>query len=246
MTTDDVGKPVIELRGLSKTYFRSDGTILVEALKPLDLDIPKGQYLGIMGASGSGKSTLMNLLGALDQPTEGQYLLDGTDIASLDDESLSTVRGRKIGFIFQSFNLIPELTIGENVEVPLFYRGVTRIERHRRAIQMLKRVGLGDRLTHRPSQLSGGQQQRVAVARALVGQPSILLADEPTGNLDTATGQSILDLFDELHAEGLNLIMVTHDDTVASRCDRVLRLTDGRVSSDELQRPVQQTAGDGR
>ena len=246
MNTDEVGKPVIRLQGLSKTYFRSDGTILVEALKPLDLDIPKGQYLGIMGASGSGKSTLMNLLGALDQPTEGHYLLDGTDIASLSDEALSAVRGQKIGFIFQSFNLISELTIGENVEVPLFYRGVTRTERHKRAIEMLQRVGLGDRLAHRPSQLSGGQQQRVAVARALVGQPSILLADEPTGNLDSATGQSILDLFDELHAEGLNLIMVTHDDLVASRCDRVLQLSDGRVSSDELQRPVQQTAGDGR
>ncbi len=237
----DPTQNVIELKGLSKTYFRPDGSVLVNALRPIQLAIPHGQYLGIMGASGSGKSTLMNLLGALDRPTEGQYFLDGDDVASLNDEELSQARGRKIGFVFQSFNLIPELTIGENVEVPLFYRGTPRIERHERSIKMLDRVGLGDRLGHRPSQLSGGQQQRVAVARALVGEPSILLADEPTGNLDSATGQSILNLLDELHAEGLTIIMVTHDEGVADRCDRVLRLHDGNVASDELMRQVQTT-----
>jgi len=246
MNTADPAQPVIELRGLSKTYSRPDGTILVEALKPLDLKIPRGQYMGIMGASGSGKSTLMNLLGALDQPTSGQYRLDGSDIAALDDEAVSLIRGRKIGFVFQSFNLIPELTIAENVEVPLFYRGINRQDRHEQAVRMLSRVGLGDRLGHRPTQLSGGQQQRVAVARALVGTPSIILADEPTGNLDSATGRSILDLFDELHAEGLTIIMVTHDENVAGRCDRVLRLADGSVASDELQREVQPAGDNGR
>ena len=246
MTRPDPGQPVIELRGLSKTYSRPDGSTLVEALKPMDLDIPRGQYLGIMGASGSGKSTLMNLLGSLDRPTGGQYKLDGVDIASLDDEAVSSVRGLKIGFVFQSFNLIPELTIGENVEVPLFYRGVNRADRHQQAIEMLERVGLGDRLSHRPSQLSGGQQQRVAIARALVGSPSILLADEPTGNLDSATGRSILELFDELHNEGLTIIMVTHDENVAERCNRILRLADGLVASDEVQQRVQSTASNGR
>ena len=230
---------VIVLRDLKKTYFKADGSVLVEALRPLDLDIPRGQYLGIMGASGSGKSTLMNLLGALDRPTAGQYFLDGDDIATLDDEQLSQVRGRKIGFVFQSFNLIPELNIGENVEVPLFYRGIPRVERREQSIAMLQRVGLGDRLSHRPSELSGGQQQRVAVARSLVGRPSILLADEPTGNLDSATGQSILSLLDELHAEGLTIIMVTHDESVGQRCDRVLHLRDGRVESDQLKQPFE-------
>ena len=242
----DPQKNVIELNQLSKTYFRPDGSVLVNALRPLDLTIPHGQYLGIMGASGSGKSTLMNLLGALDRPTEGQYFLDGDDVASLNYEDLSQIRGRKIGFVFQSFNLIPELTIGENVEVPLFYRGTPRNERHERSIRMLDRVGLGDRLGHRPSQLSGGQQQRVAVARALLGEPSLLLADEPTGNLDSATGQSILNLLDELHAEGLTIIMVTHDEGVADRCDRVLRLHDGNVASDELMRQVQTTNPESR
>ncbi|MBG80542.1 MAG: ABC transporter [Phycisphaerae bacterium] len=242
------GKPanVIQLRGMSKTYFKADGSVLVQALKPIDLDIPRGQYLGIMGASGSGKSTLMNLLGALDRPTQGQYLLDGEDIAMLNDESLSQARGRKIGFVFQSFNLIPELNISENVEVPLFYRGTPRTERRKRAIQMLQRVGLGDRLGHRPSQLSGGQQQRVAVARSLVGEPSILLADEPTGNLDSATGRAILNLFDELHEEGLTVIMVTHDESVASRCDRVIRLSDGLIESDELQPKVESSPSTNR
>jgi putative ABC transport system ATP-binding protein len=205
---------------------------LVEALKGVDLDIPYGQYVAIMGFSGSGKSTLMNLLGCLDRPTSGAYYLDGIDVATLPDDELSAVRGRRIGFVFQAFNLISELTVVENVEVPLFYQRLPAPERRARAIESLQRVGLGDRLGHRPSQLSGGQQQRVAIARALVTNPAILMADEPTGNLDTATGESILALFEALHEQGLTLIMVTHDDRIAGRCERVVRLRDGSIESD--------------
>jgi putative ABC transport system ATP-binding protein len=205
---------------------------LVEALKGVDLDIPYGQYVAIMGFSGSGKSTLMNLLGCLDRPTSGAYYLDGIDVATLPDDELSAVRGRRIGFVFQAFNLISELTVVENVEVPLFYQRLPAPERRARAIESLQRVGLGDRLGHRPSQLSGGQQQRVAIARALVTNPAILMADEPTGNLDTATGESILALFEALHEQGLTLIMVTHDDRIAGRCERVVRLRDGAIESD--------------
>lgn len=220
------------MRGLTKTYFRPDGSVLVEALKGVDLDIPHGQYLAIMGSSGSGKSTLMNLLGCLDRPTSGAYVLDGVDVATLPDDELSAVRGRQIGFVFQAFNLISELTVVENVEVPLFYQRLPAPERRARAVESLQRVGLGERLGHRPSQLSGGQQQRVAIARALVTNPAILMADEPTGNLDTATGESILALFEALHQQGLTLIMVTHDDRIAGRCERVVRLRDGSVESD--------------
>lgn len=186
-----------------------------------------------MGASGSGKSTLMNLLGCLDRPTAGQYLLDGIDVSSLDDTALSRARGSRIGFVFQAFNLISELTIVENVEVPLFYQGLPRAERHTRAVARLEMVGLADRLSHRPNELSGGQQQRVAIARSLVTNPAILMADEPTGNLDTATGDAILDIFDQLHAEGLTIIMVTHDHKVADRCQRIVVLEDGNLASDE-------------
>jgi putative ABC transport system ATP-binding protein len=186
-----------------------------------------------MGSSGSGKSTLMNILGCLDRPTGGSYLLEGLDVATLDDTALSRARGRRIGFVFQAFNLISELTIVENVEVPLFYQGLPRAERLRKAIERLEMVGLADRLGHRPSELSGGQQQRVAIARSLVTDPAILMADEPTGNLDSRTGNAILGLFDELHAQGLTIIMVTHDDAVAERCERVVRLADGEIERDE-------------
>ena len=223
-----------ELRGIKKIYYKPDGSILVEALKGVDLDVPHGQYLAIMGASGSGKSTLMNLLGCLDRPTEGSYLLDGINVATMPDDELSRVRGRRIGFVFQAFNLITELTIVENVEVPLFYQGLGRVERRERAVAQLGRVGLGDRLGHRPIELSGGQQQRVAIARALVTHPAVLMADEPTGNLDSTTGASILQLFEELHAEGLTLIMVTHDDRIADRCERIIRLKDGLLEVDRL------------
>jgi putative ABC transport system ATP-binding protein len=223
---------VVDIRGLRKVYYKPDGSVLVEALKGVDVVIPRGQYVAIMGASGSGKSTLMNLLGCLDRPTSGSYVLDGHDVATLPDDDLSAIRGRRIGFVFQAFNLITELTIVENVEVPLFYQGIAADERRRRAVASLTRVGLGDRLGHRPIELSGGQQQRVAIARALVTEPAILMADEPTGNLDSRTGESILELFENLHKGGLTLIMVTHDDRIAERCERVVRLRDGLIETD--------------
>ncbi len=221
-----------ELHGICKTYFKPDGEVLVEALKSIDLVIPRGQYMAIMGASGSGKSTLMNTLGCLDRPTSGSYLLDGEDVSKMEDETLSRVRGRKIGFIFQAFNLIPELNIVENVEVPLFYQGVDAATRRARAREVLTTVGLHDRFTHRPAELSGGQQQRVAIARALVSDPTILMADEPTGNLDSATGDAILAIIDSLHARGLTIVMVTHDNRIAERCERIVRLRDGVIESD--------------
>ena len=231
--TPDSCPPSAVLRGVTKKYFKPDGSILVEALRGIDLEIPSGQYCAVMGSSGSGKSTLMNILGCLDRPTEGAYELEGLDVATLDDTSLSRQRGRRIGFVFQAFNLISELTIVENVEVPLFYQGLPRVDRQRQAIERLAMVGLEDRLQHRPAELSGGQQQRVAIARALVTSPAIVMADEPTGNLDSRTGASILDLFDDLHAKGLTIIMVTHDDSVAERCQRIVRLRDGLVETDE-------------
>ena len=179
---------VADLKGISKTYFKPDGSVLVEALRSVDLSIGTGQYMAIMGASGSGKSTMMNLLGCLDRPTAGSYLLDGKDVANMEDDELSRIRGEKIGFVFQAFNLISELTIVENVEVPLFYQKVPKGQRHKRAIEKLELVGLGDRLTHRPTELSGGQQQRVAVARALVTDPEFIMADEPTGETDELRG----------------------------------------------------------
>ncbi|MBX3381404.1 MAG: ABC transporter ATP-binding protein, partial [Phycisphaeraceae bacterium] len=184
--------------------------------------------------SGSGKSTLMNILGCLDRPTEGEYLLDGKGITLMEDEELSIYRGRKIGFVFQAFNLIPQLTVEANVEVPLFYQGVPPKERRKQAIAALELVALADRLGHRPRELSGGQQQRVAIARALVTRPAILMADEPTGNLDSKTGQAILKTFEDLHKIGMTIIMVTHDDSIAKRCKRVVRLADGLVCEDRL------------
>lgn len=225
---------VVELRGVARTYFKPDGSVLVEALKGVSLAIPRGQYCAIMGSSGSGKSTLMNILGCLDRPTRGQYLLDGQDCSSMPDTELSAFRGRKIGFIFQAFNLIPELTVRENVEVPLFYQGVSPKERHTRAVEMLALVGLGERLGHRPSELSGGQQQRCAIARALVTNPAVLMADEPTGNLDSTTGRAVLELFEQLHQRGKTIIMVTHDNAIGAMCQRVVRLRDGEVDTDVI------------
>ncbi|MDX9912446.1 MAG: ABC transporter ATP-binding protein [Phycisphaerales bacterium] len=231
------GAPIVaELRKVRKVYYKPDGSIMVEALRGVDAVIRKGEYVAIMGSSGSGKSTLMNILGCLDRPTDGQYLVDGQDIGQMADEELSAFRGRTIGFVFQSFNLIAELTIEENVEVPLFYQRMHRRERRERAIESLARVGLDTRLGHRPSELSGGQQQRVAIARALVTYPSVLMADEPTGNLDSATGQAILKLFEDLHDAGMTILMVTHDDKIAARCERIIRLADGLVESDRVLR----------
>ncbi|MCP4795619.1 MAG: ABC transporter ATP-binding protein [Phycisphaeraceae bacterium] len=224
--------PTAVLEGLTKHYYKPDGSILVEALRGIDLVIPSGEYCAIMGASGSGKSTLMNLLGCLDRPSSGRYLLDGIDVSDLDDTALSRVRGRRIGFVFQAFNLVSELTIVENVEVPLFYQGVPRAERRARAVERLSLVGLEDRLGHRPSELSGGQQQRVAIARSLVTDPAIIMADEPTGNLDTATGDAILNIFRQLHTDGMTIIMVTHDPKIADHCQRVVTLEDGLVATD--------------
>jgi putative ABC transport system ATP-binding protein len=224
--------PACELRAVRKVYYKPDGSVLVEALRGVDLLVPRGQYTAIMGPSGSGKSTLMNLLGCLDQPTDGAYFLDGQDVAQMTDEELSDYRGRKIGFVFQAFNLISQLKIEDNVEVPLFYQGVPKPERERRARQALATVGLEDRIGHRPSELSGGQQQRAAIARALVTSPVVLMADEPTGNLDTKTGEAILKVFEDLHVAGMTILMVTHDDRIAQRCQRVVRLRDGVVESD--------------
>jgi putative ABC transport system ATP-binding protein len=225
---------VIQLHGVSKTYYKPDGSIMVEALRDADLQIRRGEYVAVMGASGSGKSTLMNIIGCLDKPTTGRYLLDGSDVQAMSDERLSVYRGQKIGFVFQTFNLIPQLRIEENIEVPLFYQGTPRHERRARALAGLDQVGLGDRIGHRPSELSGGQQQRVAIARALINDPVVLLADEPTGNLDSTTGDSILALFEQLHDQGMTIAIVTHDESIAHRCSRVIRLKDGRIDSDTL------------
>lgn len=226
------GRPVVELQGVEKTYYKPDGSVMVQALRGVDITIREGEYVAIMGASGSGKSTLMNTLGCLDKPTAGRYNLDGKNARDMDDESLSKFRGEKIGFVFQAFNLIPQLTVEENVEVPLFYQGKPAKVRKQRSEKSLGLVGLADRLDHRPRELSGGQQQRVAIARALVTDPVILMADEPTGNLDSKTGASILKLFEELHEKGMTIIMVTHDDDIAEHCERIIRLRDGVVESD--------------
>jgi putative ABC transport system ATP-binding protein len=231
-------KPVVNLQNIKRVYYKPDGSILVEALAGVDLEIPKGQSIAIMGASGSGKSTLMNILGCLDRATEGSYFLDGKDVALLDDRTLSAVRGNTIGFVFQSFNLIPQLTILENVEVPLFYQRIPIAQRRNLTLEMLDRVGLSDRTGHRPGELSGGQQQRAAIARALVTDPSILLADEPTGNLDTRTGNDVMELFDSLHDEGLTTILVTHDEKIGSRCERIIHLDDGLIDNDTMRNGV--------
>ena len=225
---------VVRVEAVTKTYHLSDDAPPVHALREVSVNVPRGQYMAVMGPSGSGKSTLMNILGCLDRPSSGRYILDGHDISVMPDEPLSQMRGKLIGLVFQAFNLVSQLTVAENVEVPMFYQGIHRHERRKRATKVLQHVGLADRMDHRPGELSGGQQQRVAVARALVNDPSILMADEPTGNLDTATGEAILAMFDELHRDGLTIIMVTHDDSVAERCQRVLRLRDGEIERDDI------------
>jgi len=223
---------IVSMRGIERIYYKPDGSVLVSALRGVDLDVPAGQSLAIMGPSGSGKSTLMNIIGCLDQPTSGSISIAGQDVSSLNDAELSLVRGKQIGFVFQSFNLIPQLTIEQNVEVPLFYRRVRAPQRRIEATAILDRVGLGDRIGHKPSELSGGQQQRAAIARALVTNPSILLADEPTGNLDSKTGNDILQLFDEMNADGLTIMVVTHDEEVGKRCNRTIQLLDGLIDRD--------------
>lgn len=226
--------PVLQLTDITKVYGVGDAE--VRALDGVSLEVQPGDYVAIMGASGSGKSTLMNIIGALDVATSGDYRLDGIDIGSLNDESLSIVRNRKIGFVFQSFNLIPRTTALANVELPLTYRGLHRGDRRRRAKAALTAVGLADRMDHRPNELSGGQQQRVAVARALVTQPSLLLADEPTGNLDSRSTRDVLSLLDQVHAQGRTIVVITHEDEVAQHADRVITLMDGRIADDRRVR----------
>ena len=218
---------LIEMHELTRVY--DLGPQQIFALRGVDLTIDPGEYVAIMGPSGSGKSTLMNIVGCLDTPSSGQYLLDGVPVETLNDDELAAIRNKKIGFVFQTFNLLARTTALQNVELPLVYAKIPRHERRQLAEEALVAVGLGDRMTHQPNELSGGQRQRVAIARALVNKPSLLLADEPTGNLDSQTGREILDLFHELHGRGNSIIMVTHEDDVAKEAARVIRLKDGRV-----------------
>ena len=225
---------VIRLRGLQRRYVMGAETI--DALRSIDVDVCRNEYLAIMGQSGSGKSTLMNIIGCLDRPTAGDYWLSGSQVSSMSDKQLASVRNREIGFVFQTFNLLPRMSALANVEVPLIYSGLKKKQRVERASAALDTVGLGDRMSHRPSEMSGGQRQRVAVARALVTDPSILLADEPTGNLDSATGEDIMRLFDTLHAAGNTIIVVTHEQHIADHAGRIVRLSDGDIVSDEIIR----------
>ncbi|MBN1422115.1 MAG: ABC transporter ATP-binding protein [Planctomycetes bacterium] len=227
------GRPIVEFEDLHKVYHI--GTVEVRALDGITISIRQGGFVAIMGPSGSGKSTLLNILGCLDRPTSGRYLLGGDDVSQLSDDELSEIRSRRLGFIFQSYNLIPQLNVLENIEVPLFYQGLSPVACRERALSLAERVGLTDRLHHKPTELSGGQQQRVAIARSLANDPLAILADEPTGNLDSATGQEILELIQELHAQGKTIILVTHDERVAAAAERIVRLRDGRVERDEVR-----------
>jgi putative ABC transport system ATP-binding protein len=229
-----MSEPVIRIRELTRDYLMGSET--VRALRGVSLDIHPNEYVAIMGPSGSGKSTLMNLIGCLDTPTAGEYRLNGQEVSRLSDNALASVRNGEIGFVFQTFNLLARATALHNVELPLVYAGVPAAERRARAVRALEAVGLGDRMEHRPNELSGGQRQRVAIARALVNQPAILLADEPTGNLDSTTSEEIMHLFGELHGTGQTVIMVTHEPDIAACAERVVVLRDGQVASDRLNR----------
>ncbi len=223
---------LIDLREIYKVY--DMGAEKVHALNGVDLEVERGEYVAIMGSSGSGKSTLMNLLGCLDTPSSGSYILNGTAVQELDDSELAAIRNKEIGFVFQTFNLLARTDALHNVELPLIYAGLSRAERRERASEALERVGLGSRMNHQPNELSGGQRQRVAIARALVNDPSILLADEPTGNLDSATSEEIMHLFDELHQAGNTVVLVTHEPDIAEHAWRKVMLRDGKVTSDQL------------
>ena len=223
--------PILAMEKLCKSYW--PGATELKVLRDIDLSIGRGEYLAIMGPSGSGKSTLLNMIGCLDQPSNGRYLLGGDNVSTLDDDQLSLIRGAQIGFVFQSFNLISQLNVIENIEVPMYYQGLSEHKSFERAVELAEMVGLSDRIKHRPFELSGGQQQRVAIARALANDPLIILADEPTGNLDSKSGADILAILDRLHQEGKTLIAVTHDENIAAHAQRVIHLLDGRIQRQE-------------
>jgi putative ABC transport system ATP-binding protein len=228
---------IIKMDDIGKIY--KTGSIEVEALKNINLSIDKGEFTAIMGPSGSGKSTLMNIIGCLDRATSGNYELDGVDISRLNDNELAKIRNLKIGFVFQSFNLLPKMTALKNVELPMIYTGLDKKERRARALQAIEKVGLLDRAHHKPSELSGGQKQRVAIARALVNNPSIILADEPTGNLDSASGEDIMAIFQELNREGVTIVLVTHEQIIAQHTKRIISFMDGRITKDvAVSKPV--------
>ena len=228
--------PLIRMQGVTKTY--DAGELAVQALRGVDLDIQRGQMVAIIGPSGSGKSTLMHILGCLDAPTDGAYRLEGKDVSELSGFQLAAIRNQKIGFVFQTFNLLPKASLLRNVELPLLYAGIAGAERKELALGALDKVGLRERARHRPAELSGGQRQRAAIARAIVNQPSLILADEPTGNLDTKTGLEILEIFDRMHARGETIVIVTHDPRIAERCERVVSIVDGVIENDTLRSAV--------
>lgn len=227
---------IIQLINLQRSF--TIGAEIVLALRDVSLEIKKNEYVALMGPSGSGKSTLMNLLGCLDTPTSGKYILNGTDVSSLSDNELAEIRNKEIGFIFQTFNLLPKSTALENVILPLIYAGVSKTEREKRAFETLENVGLGNRVKHKPNELSGGQRQRVAIARALVNNPAIILADEPTGNLDSKTSVEIMGLFEEIHQKGNTIIVVTHEEDIARHAHRIIRLRDGVIETDEINQQI--------
>lgn len=230
-----MAEELITVKGITKVY--QVGEQEVRALDGVDLVIKRGEYVALMGPSGSGKSTLMNMIGCLDTPTDGSYVLNGQEVGSLVDDELAEIRNKEIGFVFQTFNLLPRYSSLENVSLPLIYGGKSKAERDRRGKEVLEQVGLGDRIDHKPNELSGGQRQRVAVARALVNHPSIILADEPTGNLDTKTSYEIMRLFDEIHKQGNTIILVTHEEDIAAHTHRIIRLRDGKVETDTPNEP---------
>lgn len=229
---DDKNPVIIEMKNITKTYIV--GLEEVHALRGISLTVRKNEYIAVMGPSGSGKSTLMNIIGCLDTPTTGMYLFNGINVSDMDDNQLARIRNKEIGFVFQTFNLIPRANALHNVELPLIYANVPKSERRERAKQALINVGLGDRVNHKPNELSGGQRQRVAIARALINNPSIILADEPTGNLDSKTGEEIMQLFEELHKSGNTIILVTHEEYIAEHAKRIIRIRDGMIEADEI------------